>query len=218
MKKIAIILCIIGVSLPAVCPTAGAEGFSDIALPAPRMEGGKPLMEALKERQSVRIFSPEVLPLQVVSDLLWAAFGINRPESGRRSAPSARNRQEIDVYAVTGKGAYLYDHEGNSLKAVARGDLRKLTGTQEYVGTAPLNLVYVADTTRMEGIPTENLSLYAGAATGLISQNVYLFCASEGLATVVRASIDRDALAEALNLPEHATIILSQSVGYPGAR
>lgn len=214
MKRIGTILCVIVIMITFYCPAAA--GLADISLPEPRTEGGKPLMEALKERRSIRVFSPEALPVQKLSDLLWAAFGINRPESGRRTAPSARNRQEIGVYAVTGEGAYLYDPEGNSLKAVAKGDLRRLTGTQEYVGTAPLNLVYVADTTKLKGVPAENLLLYAGAAAGLITQNVYLFCASEGLATVVRASIDRDALGQALNLPENARIIFSQSVGYPG--
>ncbi|MBN2467534.1 MAG: SagB/ThcOx family dehydrogenase [Deltaproteobacteria bacterium] len=193
---------------------AFAADLTDITLPAPRMEGGKPLMQALKERQSARAFNTKTLPLQVVSDLLWAAFGINRPDVGKRTAPSARNWQEVDVYAIMEDGAYLYDAKANSLRMFSKVDLRTVTGTQDFVSTAPLNLVYVADTTRMKGAAAETQALYSGADVGFISQNVYLFCASEGLATVVRGSVDRDALAKALNLPEEKRIILAQSVGY----
>jgi SagB-type dehydrogenase family enzyme len=191
-----------------------AADLADIPLPPPRMEGGMPLMEALKARQTCRAYSPKPLPDQVMSDLLWAAFGINRPESGRRTAPSARNWQEVEVYVVMEQGAYLYDAAANTLRTVAAGDLRKQTGPQAFVGTAPLNLVYVADTTKMKGSSPEDQALYSGADVGFISQNVYLFCASEGLATVVRGMVDREALAKALNLPEEKKIILAQTVGY----
>ena len=197
---------------------AGDADFPDISLPAPRMEGGKPLMQALKERQTSRAFSAKQLPVQVLSDLLWAAAGINRPDSNKRTAPSAMNWQEVEVYVVMKEGAYLYDAKTNSLRAVVKGDLRKLTGTQEFVTSAPLNLVYVADTMKMKRASPEDQTLYSGADTGFISQNVYLFCASEGLATVVRGSVDRKALAEALNLPEHKKIILAQTVGYPATK
>jgi len=196
-------------------PAMAQEG-AQIALPAPRMEGGMPLMQALKERQSTRSFSDRKLPDQVLSDLLWAAAGINRPDTGKRTAPSAMNWQEIEVYAVLDGGAYLYDAKANLLKSVAGGDLRKLAGMQDFVSTAPLNLIYVADTTRMSRAGEEDRSLYAGADTGFISENVYLFCASEGLATVVRGSVDRRALAEALKLPANKRIMLAQTVGYPG--
>jgi SagB-type dehydrogenase family enzyme len=179
------------------------------------MEGGKPLMQALKNRQSVRSFSAKKLPVQVLSDLLWAAAGINRPDSGKRTAPSARNWQEVEIYAIMEEGAYLYDAKANTLRAVAKGDLRKLTGSQDFVTVAPLNLVYVADTTKMKGASPEDQPLYLGADTGFIGQNVYLFCASEGLATVVRGSVDRKALAEALKLPEQKKVTLAQTVGYP---
>ena len=213
MKTALAVICvmIVGCMLWAEVP-----GLPDISLPAPRMEGGRPLMQALKDRQSSRAFGPQKLPAQVMADLLWAAAGINRPDSGKRTAPSARNWQEIDIYAVMEEGAYLYDARANSLRAVAKGDLRQLTGSQDFVASAPLNLVYVADTTRMKGSPTgDDLALYLGADTGFISQNVYLFCASEGLATVVRASVDRKALAEALKLPPEKRITLAQTVGYP---
>ena len=174
-------------------------------------------MQALKERQTSRDFSAKKLPAQVLSDLLWAAFGVNRPESGKRTAPSARNWQEMEIYVIMEDGAYLYDPLANRLRGVVKGDLRKLAGTQEFVATAPLNLVYVADTTKMKGATAEDQSLYAGADTGFIGQNVYLFCASEGLATVVRASVDRKALAAALNLSDQKRITLAQTVGYPPA-
>jgi SagB-type dehydrogenase family enzyme len=206
---------VIGMTMVALVFSAAAADSADITLPAPRMEGGKPLMQTLKERQSARSFTTKTLPIQVMADLLWAAFGINRPDSGKRTAPSARNWQEVDVYAIMKDAAYLYDAKANVLKAVAKGDLRKLTGTQEFVSTAPLNLVFVADMARMKGSSPEDQALYCGADVGFISQNVYLFCASEGLATVVRGSVDRDALAKALNLPAQKKIILAQTVGYP---
>jgi nitroreductase len=196
---------------------AVAQDVRDVALPPPRTEGGKPLMQTLKERQSSRVFSAQKLPLQVMSDLLWAAAGINRPDSGKRTAPSAMNWQEVEVYVVAEDGAYVYDAKANALKGVVSGDLRKLAGIQEYVATAPLNLVYVADTTKVTRASREDLPIYLGADTAFISENVYLFCASEGLATVVRAYVDRPALAMALKLPGHKRIILAQTVGYPGA-
>jgi SagB-type dehydrogenase family enzyme len=209
------IVGIVRIMMVAVASWAGALDLQDVSLPTPRMEGGKPLMQALKERQSSRAFSQKKLPVQVVADLLWAAFGINRPDSGKRTAPSAKNRQEVEIYAIMEDGAYLYDAKANSLRAVAKGDLRKLAGTQGFVATAPLNLVYVTDITKMKGASSEDQLLYSAADTGFISQNVYLFCASEGLATVVRASVDRKALAEALKLPEQKKITLAQTVGYP---
>ena len=186
-----------------------------MSLPAPRMEGGMPLMQALKDRHSTREFSGKALPEQVLADLLWAAFGINRPDSGRRTAPSALNWQEIDVYAVTADGAYLYDAKANALKAIAPGDLRKLTGLQDFVAKAPLNLVYVSDTTRVSKVPPDKVDVFSGMDAAFIAENVYLFCASEGLATVVRGSVDTEAFSKALQLPPHCKPLLAQSVGYP---
>ncbi len=207
----------VGMTMAALATGSPAAGLTDIALPKPRMEGGKPLMQVLKERQSDRVFSTNALPIQLISDLLWAGCGVNREDTGKRTAPSARNWQEIDVYAITEDGAYRYDAKANSLRAVVKGDLRKFTGMQEFVATAPLNLVYVADLSKMEGAAPEDQTLYASADAGFISQNVYLFCASEGLATVVRGSVDRVALAKALHLPSHQRIIFTQTVGYRGS-
>jgi nitroreductase len=189
-----------------------AQELKPVALPTPQTSGGKPLMQVLKERKSVRDFGGEPLARQTISNLLWAAWGVNR-EDGRRTAPSASNRQEIDVYAVMADGAYLYDAQANALKPVAPGDLRKFAGTQAYVAGAPLNLVYVADTAKLGGDDAARLAT-ANADTGFIAQNVYLFCASEGLGTVVRGSVNRDDLGKALNLRATQRITLAQSVGY----
>lgn len=208
--------CLLGAALLFVAPwTAAATEAADISLPPPRTAGGMPLLNALADRQSARAFSPRQLPEQLLADLLWAAFGINRPDSGRRTAPSARNWQEIEIYVVMADAAYLYDPQANRLRLVVPGDLRALTGRQEFVAGAALNLVYVADLDKMGQATEADKALYAAADTGFIGQNVYLFCASEGLATVIRGLVDRDTLAAALRLPEHKRIILAQSVGFP---
>jgi SagB-type dehydrogenase family enzyme len=194
---------------------ASAQGLKPIPLPQPQLGGGKPLMQALKERKSTRSFSSEKLPMQTLGNLLWAAFGVNRPATGQRTAPSAMNRQEIDIYVATADGLYLYDAKRNSLQPVLTNDVRAATGTQSFVKDAPLELVYVADYARMGGGTDEGNNLYAAADTGFISQNVYLFCASEALATVVRGSVDRTALAKTMKLRPEQKIILAQTVGYP---
>lgn len=206
----------LGLMLMLAAPPAFAQEFKDIPLPAPRTEGGKPLMQALRDRHSSRSFSDQALPPQLLSDLLWAAAGINRTDTGHRTAPSARNWQEVEVYAVMQSGTYLYDAAHNLLRAVIPGDLRASTGMQDFVAVAPLNLVYVADVAKLKDAAPEDQMLYTGADTGFISENVYLFCASEGLATVVRGSVDRAVLAAAMKLPEQKRIMLAQTVGYPG--
>lgn len=194
---------------------AGAQEIGPIQLPAPRTEGGKPLMQALKERRTSREFSSRELPLPVLSDMLWAADGINRPDSGRRTAPSAMNRQEIDVYVARADGLYLFDAGKNMLTPVAAGDFRALTGKQPFVKEAPVNLVFVADLSRTGKATGSAADFYAAADTGFISQNVYLYCASAGLATVVRGMVDKPALAQAMKLRPEQKIILAQTVGYP---
>ena len=194
---------------------ATAQDLGSIRLSEPQMEGGRPLMQVLKDRKSSRAFSNEQLPPQVFSNMLWAAFGVNRPDSKKRTAPSARNWQEIDVYVTTADGLYLYEAKGHMLKRVLAEDIRAFTGRQPFVGEVPVNLIYVADFSRMGGATDEDKVLYSAAATGFISQNVYLYCASEGLATVVRGLIDRPALAKAMRLRADQKVILAQSVGYP---
>ena len=193
-----------------------AQEMKPLLLPPPQTSGGKPLMQALKERQSRREFSPKPLPPQVLSNLLWAAFGINRPESGKRTAPSAVNWQEIDVYAATAGGLYVYDPKGNKLDPVLAEDVRGATGGQAFVKEAPLDLVYVADMAKTGGVPAgEAKDLFTAADAGFIAQNVYLFCASEGLAVVVRGGVDRAALAKVMKLRPDQRILLAQTVGYP---
>jgi SagB-type dehydrogenase family enzyme len=191
-----------------------AEDLQPMALPAAQTDGGKPLMQALKERRSAREFRAEKLPPQVLSNLLWAAAGVNRAD-GRRTAPSASNRQEIDLYVAMADGLYVYEPKAHRLQPVVSGDLRAATGKQEFVREAALNLVYVADFAKMGEGSAEEKVFYSAANTGFISQNVYLYCASEGLATVVRAGVDRPSLAKVMHLRPEQRITLVQTVGYP---
>ena len=185
-----------------------------IQLLKPQTDGGMPLMQALKARSSSRSFSDKKLPLQVLSNMLWAAWGINRPD-GKRTAPSAMNLQEIDVYVALEEGLYLYDARANILKPVLAEDIRAATGGQPFVKDAPVNLIYVADHSKMGRLSAKDRDFYSAANTGFISQNVYLFCASEGLVTVVRAYVDKPALAKKMKLRPNQKIILAQTVGYP---
>ena len=207
-----------GVVLMTIATSTFAEPPPVVRLPPPQIEGGKPLMQALKERHSTREFSPEVLSPQVLSNLLWAAAGVNRPATGQRTVPSARDWREIDVYVARADGMYRYDAKANALQPVVARDLRALTGVQDFVAMAPVNLVYVADFDRMEGAAAEQKEFYAAADAGFIAQNVYLFCASANLATVVRGSINRDTLAKAMGLAPHQRIVLAQTVGYPAKK
>jgi nitroreductase len=194
--------------------SAGAVELKPIQLPKPQTDGGKPLMQALKDRKSSREYSAEKLPPQVLSNMLWAACGINRPD-GKRTAPTAVNWQEIDVYVATAEGLYLYDAKENSLKPILAGDIRAATGPQPFVKDAPVNLVFVADYSKMGNAPASQKDFYAATDTGFISQNVYLYCASEGMATVVRGYVDKPTLAGVMKLRPDQKVILAQSVGYP---
>ena len=205
------VLCLAIAAVPR--GVARAEEQS-IQLSSPQTDRN-PFLKILMKRESSRAFSSEPLPNTILSNLLWAAAGISRPESGKRTAPTASNRQEIDVYAATAKGLYLYDAKANALKMLLAKDIREMTGRQAFVKEAAVNLIYVADLAKSTAASEEDRTLYAAAATGFISQNVYLYCASEGLATVVRASMDRPALAEVMKLKPTQKIILAQSVGYP---
>ena len=185
-------------------------------LPPPHKDGGMPLMAALKLRHSTREYSNRPLAAQTLSDLLWAAFGINRP-SGDRTAPYWRHVMVIDVYATMADGMWLYDPKAHALLPYLKDDIRAATGMQDFVATAPLSLVYVAQGERMADISPEERRLYASVDTGFIGQNVYLFCASEGLATVLRGAVDYPKLARAMTLPEQQFVTFAQTVGYPRA-
>ena len=177
----------------------------DIVLPSPAKTGGKPLMDALNDRHSSREFSDKELDQQTLSNLLWAAYGFNRED--KRTAPSANNKQEFTVYVLLKSGIYVYDAKENTLILKTEGDFRAKSGKQDFVATAPLNLVYVADLEKMD-------KGTANADCGFISQNVYLYCASADLGTVVRGWFDQAELKEVLQLGEKEEIILTQTVGY----
>ena len=182
----------------------------NIQLPAPQKSGGMPLMEALNARQTQRTFSAKPLSEQQLADLLWAAFGINR-ENGKRTAPSAHNKQEISIYVALPSGLYLYQAQSNTLEKILDQDIRAQTGKQPFVKTAPVCLIFVSDYDRMK---TE-AEFYSATDTGYISQNVYLFCASAGLHTVVLGSVDREALQTAMKLKPTQHVVLTQPVGLP---
>ena len=199
---------------------APAQEAEVIKLPPAQTEGGMPLMQALKLRQSTRgDFGPDTkLPMQLISNLLWAANGVNRPD-GKRTAPSAVDWKNIDIYVTTADGLFLYDAAQHALKVLGREDVRAVAGQQDFVKTAPLNLIYVADFAKAKGfggtgeiMPTAEVWSFAGV--GAIFQNVYLFCASEHLACIVRAMVDRDAITKELKLRPDQKVLLAQTVAY----
>lgn len=215
LKTLPFIVLTLIISLAVSDSCLTAVNAKTIKLLKPDTKGGIPLMEAISKRGSSRSFSDKALSDQTLSNLLWAAYGINRKDSKKRTAPSAMDKQEIDVYAALKDGMYRYNAKEHQLEQVSDKDLRALTGKQGFVKDAVLNLVYVADMKKAAGESSEDKLIYAGADAGFIGENVYLFCASEGLATVIRAYIDKEALAKAMNLKSDQKIILSQSVGYP---
>lgn len=194
--------------------SASGEVIGEMPLPPAQTSGGLPLMQALQQRQSERDFRPDALASQTLSDLLWAAAGINRTEHGGRTWPSAMNAQEVDLYVALPQGLYRYEPQRHLLLLIKAEDVRRVTGYQDFVDNAPLDLVYVADHSRMNMVPAAQREAYASVAAGAMAQNVYLFCASQGLGTVVRAWFDRNALTKAMGLTNDQQILLTQTVGY----
>ncbi len=186
----------------------------NVKLPEPDKKGGMPLMQALNERSSHREFNSKELTLDHLSELLWAACGINRQENGKRTAPSAMNWQDVKVYVFMKSGIYLYNEADHQLELKKDGDHRAAAGSQDFVAAAPVNLVYVSDYSLMKQAAEKDKEYYAGFDTGFISQNVYLFCASEGLNTVVRASVDHEALHRLMELKPEQHVVAGQTVGY----
>ncbi len=180
----------------------------DIPLPAPDRTGGKPLMQALNERKSIRSYQDKALSLQQLSDLLWAANGFNRDD--KRTAPTANNRQELELYVAMKNGLYFYDARRHQLKEVKKGDFRADTGVQDFVAQAALNLIFVSDMEKASG------TQYAYTDCGFVAQNVYLYCASTGLGSVVRGSFDKVKISKLLNLGTRQEVLLTQTVGFPG--
>jgi nitroreductase len=190
------------------------QDLKSISLPQPQTEGGRPLMEALKLRRSTREFKRANLSDQALANLLWAGFGINRPENGYRTAPSAMNSQEVDLYVALAQGLYLYDAKANELKPLSAQDLRAKTNGQPSIKDASVVLIFVADLSRLAKARQEMRPLYADFSAGCISQNVSLYCSSAGLATFVY-DLDRGPLATAMKLKPEQRIILAQAVGLP---
>ncbi len=195
-------------------PVFGQE-MKAIQLPEPKLNESKSLVQALKDRKTTRAYALDNLSEQTLSNLLWAAFGINRPDSGRHTAPSAKTWQEIEVYVATTTGMYLYDPKGNVLVPIVAGDIRSLTYTQTPFKDAPINLIYIADLEKMGVGEEESQMVLAGMDTGFVAENVYLYCASEDLNTGFRVSIDKAKLSQALHLRPAQRIMAAQSVGLP---
>lgn len=191
-----------------------AKDLAAITLLKPRFSDSATLMNALEKRRSVREFRKEELSLQTISNLLWAANGINRPEQGMRTAPSAKNAQEIDVYVAMKSGLYVYNAKAHQLDPVLNKDIRVFVGIQGFVKDAPISLVLVADYGRLDGSENEK-NLYSAMDAAYVSQNAYLYCAAEGLATVVLAWVDKGVLEKEMKLKDEQHIIVTQPVGMP---
>jgi SagB-type dehydrogenase family enzyme len=214
MKSLLSILIRFILLLPLLVSISIAQETKDISLPAPVKTGGKPLMDALNLRSSARDYSNKMLTNQEISDLLWAANGINRPESGKKTAPTAMNWQDLEVYVCLPEGIYLYMPKENILKMIKEGNFMKDCGKQNFVDDAPINLIFVSDLGKMKIVKNEDKLLYAGIHAGAVSQNVYLYCASVGLNTVTRRYMDIEKLSKIMELPADQVIVLSQTVGY----
>ena len=211
MKRFIIILSVLYVSALSLY----AQGLQDIKLNEPDKSRGSTLMKALSDRQSVREYDAKDLSLQDLSDLLWAANGINRP-NGNRTAPSAMNRQEIDVYVVNKDGAYLYDAATHTLKGVAKGDFRKaVAASQDFAATAPVSIVLVANLEKLGNPASENTRLTGAMDAGIVNQNINIFCEAVGLVTVPRGTMNVDELKQALKLSDTQVLMLNNPVGYP---
>jgi len=218
-------------TLPALSVLAGsassfAQGLQPITLAKPEMDGGKSVLAALKERKTIRNISSEKLPAQILSNLLWAAFGVNRekgPFAGRtgRTAASASNSQEIDLYVALPEGVYLYEALGHRLRPVVAGDFRRRSGRRA-AARAPVNIFYVVDIAKYKKAPFQEPGLrdaevqksYYYVATGLIASNVYLFAASQGLAAHFH-NCDKENTHREFKLRPEQRVLFAQTVGYP---
>ena len=209
MKKLLILIIAFIFSTIAV-----SQELQPIKLLPPQTGKGKTLMKALEERRSTREFSDRAMSLQDISNVLWAANGINRVKEMKHTAPTALNWQEIDIYVVLGKGIYRYEPHDSTLYPVAKGDLREQAGTQEYVKTAPVNLIYVADYAKMKSAEESKKESYASADAAFIAENVYLVCAAFDMGCVVRASVDKEILSATMKLRQEQKIVLGQTVGF----
>lgn len=193
-------------------PAAGTATHT-LVLPEPARSGGMALLCALQHRESRREFDAAALDPQVLSDLLWACCGVNRPALGGRTAPSAMNAQEVQVHVAMAQGLFLYEPVAHVLQLSVAQDVRRVTGYQDFVDGAPLDLIYVADHARAHLVTAAQRTAYAYASAGAMAQNVYLFCAAQGLSTVLRAWFNHQALGAALGLGADQQLLLCQTVG-----
>ena len=202
MKKTVLLFCMLCLGLAA----------EEIVLPKADLKSGKVLMECFANRRSSRNFSSRALPRKVIGEILFAADGINRPD-GRKTVPTAMNRQNQTVYAVLADGVYLYNNKKHSLVPVNKGDFRKDCGKQPFHSVAPMVLVYVSDMDAI-GITPQEKAMYAGTHAGSASQNVYLYAASRGLSTVVCGMINKDFLHKTLKLKASQQPLYAQPIGF----
>jgi len=212
MRKIVIIFLLSGFFSIL---TLTAQVVETVQLPPAQKSGGMSLLEALNKRQSQRSFSSKDLTQQELSNVLWAAYGINRPE-GLRTVPAAKEWYEYDIYIIKADGWYLYEPKKHLLLKMGNEDFRVYGGTQDFVKAAPVILVYIADFDRMTNTTDELRRFFSAVDVGYISQNVYLYCASSGLATIILGQVDKVKVHEVLKLKPNQNVILSQPVAYPG--
>lgn len=192
------------------------QSTDNIKLLPPDISRGFPIMQALQHRASATGFSSEALSAQDLSDIIWAGNGINRPANGRRTAPSALNSQDIDIYVIMENGAYFYNHISHELELISLGDYRNLvTGRQVSMANAPVMLVLVTDISRFPGGDSAMKLRWGAMDAGIVSQNISVACAGLGLATRPRASMDIERLRQLLKLTNDQHPMLNHPVGYP---
>lgn len=209
MRKVQLLLLCLFISVA----TFAADKV--IRLPKPNLNRNSEVMEAFANRHSTREYAAKALTLTDLSDLLWAANGINRPEEGKRTAPSAMNKQDVDVYVVLPEGTYLYDAKAHQLNLVAEGDHRgAVAGGQAFVKSAPVSLLLVSDLFRLGDAKNTHTQLMGAVDAGIVSQNISIFCSAAKLATVPRASMDTAKLKSVLKLTDTQLPLMNHPVGY----
>ena len=209
MRKVQLLLLCLFISVA----TFAADKV--IRLPKPNLNRNSEVMEAFANRHSTREYAAKALTLTDLSDLLWAANGINRPEEGKRTAPSAMNKQDVDVYVVLPEGTYLYDAKAYQLNLVAEGDHRgAVAGGQAFVKSAPVSLLLVSDLSRLGDAKNTHTQLMGAVDAGIVSQNISIFCSAAKLATVPRASMDTAKLKSVLKLTDTQLPLMNHPVGY----
>ena len=207
-------LCLL--TLAAMMINLNAQELKSIALNPPDINSGLTVMQAFSKRSSASAFTSEKLKLQDLSDLLWAANGINRSDSKKRTAPSAMNAQDIDIYVFLEEGVYLYNASANSLDPVVAGDQRIIAaGRQTEFANAAVILVMVSDISRFQNGDDKIKLSMAAMDAGMVSQNVAVFCAGTGLLTRPRATMDQLKLKEILKLKDTQYPLLNNPVSYP---